>query len=167
MLITQFVESIFGASESEVPGCSISQDPIPMHILYMQLIHMHFTSDSVQTLLFKRIQSTRFRQINDVCILYVLIPEFQIPSTTLRGVLNSDIFAYHGIMIFGELLLFYHNNPENMISCHLFDCGIRLRRIMIFCLIPHETLRHRISPSNLFSNSVLCIFVDHHDHLDN
>ena len=38
---------------------------------------------------------------------------------------------------------------------------------MIFCLISHERLRHEIAPSHLCSNSVLYIFVDHHDHLDN
>ena len=31
--------------------------------------------------------------------------------------------SVHGIMIFGELSLFYRNNPENMESCHFFDCG--------------------------------------------
>ena len=51
---------------------------------------------------------------------------------------------------------------------HFFDCGIRLRHIMIFCMIPHErTLRHEIAASHLCSNPVLYIFVDHHDHLDN
>ena len=38
---------------------------------------------------------------------------------------------------------------------------------MIFCLIPHETLRHQIAPSHSCSNSVMYIFLVHNDHLDN
>ena len=50
---------------------------------------------------------------------------------------------YHDFRVNVVILsLFYRNNPDIMVSCHFLDCGIRLGRIMIFCLIPHETFRH-------------------------
>jgi hypothetical protein len=54
--LPNFELSIAGASEIEVPGWSLFPDPVSVHIL---LIHMHFTSDSTQTLRFKLVQSIR------------------------------------------------------------------------------------------------------------